>query len=79
MKFLKAVLPNLTIALNLTLMIVIYLDLRNPTMGFLIGTPFLVLIGASCGCSIATAIVLYADWRRKEHKYDKVENKTTKK
>lgn len=79
MKFLKAALPNLTIALNLTLMIVTYLDLRNPTMGFLVGTPFLVLIGASCVCSIATAIVLYADWRRKEHKNDKAENEITKK
>ena len=63
MKFWRAFLPNLTIALNIALMIVIYLDLRNPMMGFLVGAPFLVLIIASCVCSIATAVVLYAKWR----------------
>lgn len=63
MKFLKAALPNLTISLNLALLIVIYLDLRNPTMGFLVGTPFLVLIGTTCLCSILTAMVLYGSWR----------------
>lgn len=65
MKFLKAVLPNLTIALNLALMIVIYLDMRNPMMGFLIGTPFRVLVGACAICSIVTAVVLYVGYRRK--------------
>lgn len=65
MRFLKGFLPNLTIALNLALLIVIYLDLRNPLMGFLVGTPFLTLAGSCCACSVATAIVLYADWRKK--------------
>lgn len=65
MKFLKGFLPNLTIALNLVLLIVIYLDLRNPLMGFLIGTPFLMLVCLCVLCSITTAIVLYADWRKK--------------
>jgi mannose/fructose/N-acetylgalactosamine-specific phosphotransferase system component IIC len=73
MKFWKAVLPNLTIALNLALMIVIYLDMRNPMMGFLIGTPFRVLTGACAICSIATAVVLYACNRRNNrHKRDEV-------
>ena len=63
MRFLNGVLPNLTIALNLVLLIVMYLNSRNPMMGFLVGAPFLVLIIASCVCSIATAILLYAMWR----------------
>ena len=63
MRFLNAMLPNLTIALNLVLLIVMYLNSRNPMMGFLVGAPFLVLIIASCVCSIATAILLYAKWR----------------
>ena len=62
MRFLNAMLPNLTIALNLVLLIVMYLNSRNPMMGFLVGAPFLVLIIASCVCSIATAILLYAKW-----------------
>lgn len=63
MRFLNGLLPNLTIALNLVLLIVMYLNSRNPMMGFLVGAPFLVLIIASCVCSIATAILLYAKWR----------------
>ena len=63
MRFLNAMLPNLTISLNLVLLIVMYLNSRNPMMGFLVGTPFLVLIVLSCVCSIATAILLYAKWR----------------
>lgn len=68
MKFLKAVLPNLTISLNLALMIVIYLDMRNPMMGFLIGTPFVVLAASCCVCSIATAVVLYSTYRIKSRR-----------
>ena len=64
MKFLRATLPNLTISLNLALLIVFYLDLRNPMMGFLVGAPFLVLAVCTCLSSIATVIFLYADWRR---------------
>lgn len=63
MKFLNALLPNLTISLNLVLLIVLYLNSRNPMMGFLTGAPFLVLAILTCVCSLATAIVLYAKWR----------------
>lgn len=64
MKFLNALLPNLTISLNLVLLVVLYVDSRNPMMGFLMGAPFMVLEIAACVCSIATAIVLYAKWRK---------------
>lgn len=63
MKWMRRFLPNLTIALNLALLIVVYLDLRNPSMGFLVGGPFLVLVGASGICSIVTAALRYADLR----------------
>ena len=63
MKFLKGILPNLSISLNLALLVVFYLDLRNPMMGFLVGAPFLVLAVSACLSSILTGILLYADWR----------------
>ena len=59
MKFLRSFLPNLTISLNLALLIVFYLDLRNPMMGFLVGAPFLVLAACTCLSSIVTGILLY--------------------
>ena len=63
MIFLRTVLPNLTIALNLALTVIIYLDKRNPMMGFLVGWPFLSLVILSVLASITTAVVLYKDWR----------------
>ena len=63
MRFWKAALPNLSIALNIALLIVIYLDRRNPMMGFLAGAPFTVLAAGTCICSIASAAVLYGSWR----------------
>ena len=43
MKFLHSVLPNLSIALNVALIVVILLDLFNPMMGFTHGWAFLIL------------------------------------
>lgn len=63
MIFMRTVLPNLTIASNIALLVVIYLDKRNPMMGFLVGWPFLSLVILSVLSSIATAVVLYKDWR----------------
>ena len=64
MKFLRAMLPNLTIALNISLLVIVYLDQRNPMMGFLMGTPFQMLSALCALCSIMTAVVLYGDWRK---------------
>lgn len=64
MRFLKRTLPHITISLNLALVIVIYLDMRNPMMGFLMGAPFAVLAGSCCMASVVTATVLYALCRR---------------
>ncbi len=64
MRFLKAALPNISISLNLALLVVYYLDMRNPMMGFLVGTPFYTLAILTGICSIATAVMLYISWRK---------------
>ena len=69
MRFLKRTLPHLVISLNLALMIVIYLDMRNPMMGFLEGMPFLVLSGASILAAVCTAVTLYGDSRKQRRKH----------
>ncbi len=79
-KFLRGFLPNLTIALNVALLIVFYLENRNPMMGFMVGAPFLTLAISSCVCSIGAAIVLYASWRKPKKRKpkadeEKMENK----
>jgi len=66
MKLFHVIVPNLAISLNLALMIVIYLDMRNPMMGFLQGAPFCVLAASACITSIATAITLYSAHRRSQ-------------
>ena len=62
MKFLKAVLPNISIALSLSLLVLVIVDNRNPMMGFLRSVQAQILIAAVI--AIATAAVLYAEWRR---------------
>ena len=65
MRFFKSFLPNLTIALAISLAVIVILDNRNPMMGFLMGTQFMVLAISTCVCAILSSIVLYASWRRK--------------
>ena len=64
MRFWRGFLPNISIALDVALLIVIYLDRRNPMMGFLSGAPFLVLAIAAAFSSVCIAITLYAQWRK---------------
>lgn len=66
MRFLKGVLPNISIALSAALLIVVYLDRRNPMMGFLMGAPFFTLVVLTGVASIATGVVLYSEWRKKK-------------
>ena len=66
MKFIHAIVPNLSISLNLALMIVIYLDMRNPMMGFLEGVPVYVLAASACITSIISAVMLYAAYRKNQ-------------
>ena len=77
MKLFHAVIPNLAVSLNIALMIVIYLDMRNPMMGFLVGKPFLVLAISTCAASVASAVTLYATYRKnKSRKHPVLEQKT---
>ena len=66
MKIIHAIVPNLSISLNLALMIVIYLDMRNPMMGFLEGVPVYVLAASACITSIISAVMLYAAYRKNQ-------------
>ena len=66
MRFLKGFLPNVTIVLAVALMIVLYLDNRNPMMGFVIGWPFQTLVILNFVCATATAITLYISWRKEK-------------
>lgn len=68
MKLFHVLIPNLAISLNISLMVLIYLDMRNPMMGFLSGTPFLVLAIACCACSILSGAVLYGTYRKQRSK-----------
>ena len=63
MKLFHSVIPNLTISLNLVLLIVIYLDMRNPMMGFLRGTPYVVLVAVTAICSVVSAIMTIVEYR----------------
>ena len=68
MRFLHVIVPNLAVSLNLALMIVIYLDMRNPMMGFLSGAPFVVLAASACLTSIISCATLYASSRKKQNR-----------
>lgn len=80
MKFAKAVLPNITIALNLAMAVVVYLDMRNPMMGFMSGPAFWGLYILTFAASVATAVVLYKWWRtpKKQPKEKKESVNSTK-
>ena len=64
MNLFHAVFPNLAISMNLVLLIVIYLDMRNPKMGFLADSPFYVLAIATAITSLISAVTLYAAYRK---------------
>lgn len=74
MKLLHAVIPNLTFSMNIVLLIVIYLDMRNPKMGFLEDTPFYVLAISTAVLSLISAVTLYASYRRKQKQQNNPEN-----
>ena len=73
MRFFRGVLPHISIALSICLIVVVYLDRRNPMMGFLMGAPFFVLACAVAAAAIATAVTLYAQWRKPKKRKQKTE------
>ena len=64
MKFWKATVPNLCISLWLALLTLVILDQYNPMLGFLKGKAFLTLVALCAFASLASAILLYRDFRR---------------
>ena len=67
MKYLKFIIPNLAIVLNVSMLVIVYLHMRNPMMGFLECVPFFVLVTACAICSVASAVLLYAMFRGKKN------------
>ena len=74
MKLFHSVIPNLTISLNLVLLIVIYLDMRNPMMGFLEDTPVHVLVIITAVVSLISAVTLFASYRKNKKEQNIPEN-----
>ena len=68
MKFWKAWIPNLCISLWLALLTLVVLDSFNPTIGFLRGRAFLVLVGLCALSSLSSAVTLYGSWRRERRR-----------
>ena len=65
MKLFKRILPNLSIALSLALIVIVIVDIRNPMMGFLSSPQAQILISAAAIVAAATAVVLYAGERKR--------------
>ena len=64
MKFIKAAIPHLTIALALALLVLEICNEYNPFMGFLQGRPAMVLIAATSVCAVCCGALLYAKQRK---------------
>ena len=64
MRFFKAILPNFTIALAISVVVIVIVHSHNPLMEFVTGTPFKLLCYLFCLSATATSIVLYSSWRR---------------
>ena len=68
MKFWRAFVPNACISLWLALLTLVILDSFNPMLGFLKGRAFLILVLLCAFFSLASAITLYADWRKAQRR-----------
>lgn len=73
MKLFKSLVSHIAIVLNVCLLIVVYLDLRNPMMGFLMGAPFLILVASCALFSVTAGILLYAENRKHREELQKNE------
>lgn len=58
MRILKKLLPHVTLALAVTLAVVVIVDVYNPMMGFLRGWPFQTLVLLEVLCALATSLCL---------------------
>ena len=66
MRGFSSFLPHLCIALQLTLLLAVILDVFNPLLGLLKGPVFLVLLAACVLCAVLTAVLLIRRQRREE-------------
>ena len=57
--------PHLCLALNLSLLVIVILDVFNPLLGLLKGPVFLVFLAADVLCSLVTALQLIL-WQRQD-------------
>ncbi len=64
--FVERILPHINIALSAALLVVAFLHLFNPMMGFLNGRPAFVLIAAACVVSITNAVTSYVRVRKRK-------------
>ena len=69
MRHLKAFVPHLSLALQLSLLVVVILDVFNPMLGLLRGLPFLILIGACILFAVWTSILRIRSQRRKKRAF----------
>ena len=65
MNFLKDFLPHFSISMLLGLVVLIYVDMRNPLMNFLTSTPSKIYLLILCAAGLATAILYITDRRRR--------------
>ena len=74
MKLFLSIISNVCVALNVSVLVVLYLDMRNPMMGFLSGRQFYSLGIICCILSIVSSIFLYSGIRGRKSK--KIDTKT---
>ncbi len=65
MRFLRKILPHLGIALGLAMLVVLYVNDRNPMMGFLSAPVSTVYLIALCLMCIVLGIVMLLERARK--------------
>ena len=68
MRVLRFILPHFTIALAVVLGVVVIVDTYNPMMGFLMGSPFQILVIAEVLSALATSICCLISPRKKDKK-----------
>ncbi len=68
MRILKILLPHITIAMAIALVVIVILDSYNPMMGFLQGGAFRVLLILEALCTITTAILFICRPYKKRRK-----------
>ena len=74
MKLFYSAIPNLAISMNIVMLIVVYLDMRNPKMGFMGDTPYYVLAIATAIVSLISAVTLFVSYRKNKKAQNIPEN-----